>query len=223
MKPVTFLCLFLLFSTSHSVAEESLSYAALLEQASQAIYSEDYDTATAHFREAYKKGSTDTEQALALAKYAHMLAYKQKDYVEAMKQVENGLKFKDIQPVAEVTLLQVKAKCLMQEDKFAEALTVTQKAVELKGVDWAMPPLYLSLGDCYRFTDDPEKAIESYQAVVGLTDVSKSVLAVAYLNKGMTYHDNLRNAEEARKAYQKAVEYNPDFDSVVSEHLNTLK
>lgn len=223
MKSFTVLYFFLLFSSSHGRAEETLSYTELLKQASQAIYAEDYDTAKAYFREAYQKGSTDTEQALALAKYAHMLAYNQKDYTGAMTQVENGLKFTDIQPVAEVTLLQVKAKCLMQSDKFAEALAVTQKAVMLKGVDWAMPPLYLSLGDCYRFTAQPDKAIESYQKVTELPKVSKPVLAVAYLNQGMTYQYNLRNGDEARKAYQKALAYNPNFDSVVSEHLNTLK
>lgn len=216
------LCLSSLFflGTLSLQADEVLTYSERLKEASQAIYHEEFENAKTQFTEAHKIATTNTERALALAKYSHMLAYKQKDYDQAMEQAEKGLEYKDIKPVAKVTLLQVKAKCLMQEEDYEEAAKVVKEALELENVEWARPPLYLSLGDCHRFTGEPEKAIEAFGKVPELEKASSSVIAVAYLNQGMTYQYNLRDEAAARKAYAKVKDVSENFNSVIDEHLS---
>lgn len=196
------------------------SYTEALKEAAAAVGDGDFALAKTKFEEAFQAGNTDTEKALALAKQAHMLAYKQKQYAEAMRLVAEAEGFKDIKPVAEVTLIQSKAKCLMATEAYEQAKAPLQRGLELSDVDWAKPALYLSLGDCYRFTAEPEKALEAYAKVTALDNAGDAVVAVAHLNLGLTYQYSLRRMSEAEAAYQMAVKYNPAFASQVSNHLS---
>lgn len=204
-------------------ADKDLGYPDYLQSAANAIYDEDYSSADEYFEKAFRIATTDTEKALALAKRAHMMAYKQKKYSEAIKQIEFARRFKDRKPVAEITLFQTEAECLMKDgEKYSEAAEVLEEAVKLKGVDWALPGSYLKMGDCYRFSGEPVKALKAYEQVLTLEKVSEKAKSVAYLNMGITQQYNLRNPSKAREAYRQALVLDEGLESQIAIHLEKL-
>lgn len=219
MNKLLTLCSCLLMSLSPAADEKTQTYREHLQQAESAIYSQDYALADQHFEQAFRTAATDTEKALALGKRAHMLAYKQKKYSEAMRQVGFARRYKDIKPVAAVTLYLTEAECLMKDgETYTEAATILEKAVALEGVDWALPGGYLKLGDCYRLSGRPEKAIEAYQKVLELPKVTDKAKSVAWLNIGMTYQYPLRDEGRARSAYDRAVKLDEGLASAIAVH-----
>jgi tetratricopeptide (TPR) repeat protein len=133
---------------------------------------------------------------------------------------EGALEIEEIAPVARVTALEVLALCQMRQDKdYDSALAALTEAAGLEGVDWAQPGIQMMLGDCQRFTGQFQKALESYQAVIGMENTSKDMKAVAHLNLGLTHQYSLYEHDKAKAAYGKAVELKPSLKGEVDGHM----
>ncbi|MGB6222780.1 tetratricopeptide repeat protein [Haloferula sp.] len=182
------------------------------------------DPALAEYVTATGQAANDTEKSLALGKQGMVLAYDKKDYPAAAKLADEALAIEGIQPVAEVTALQVRAECEAKgEQNHARAALALEKALALKGVDWSRPGLLLSLGDSRRHLGKFHEAIKAYEEVLATEGVPSPMKAVAHLNIGLTWQYDLKDAAKARSSYAAAVELNEGLKGEVDEHLGRLE
>jgi tetratricopeptide (TPR) repeat protein len=198
-------------------------YTTALKEGSALQAEQQYPEALAAYEKAEALGASPTEKGLAMVKRAHILSYSLEDHDAAMKLVEAAGKLGDLKPVAEVTRLQVRAHCLMkQKEDYEAAAKDLETALQLKGVDWAYPTLALTLGDCHRLGGKPQDAIRVYLTLARDGAHSAKSRSVAWLNIGMTYQYNLRQADKARLAYQQAEKLDPGLGSTIHGHLQSL-
>jgi tetratricopeptide (TPR) repeat protein len=178
------------------------------------------DAALTEYEAAIGQAANATESSLAFGKKGYVLAFDKKDYPAAREQAGKALALESAGPIAQVTALLVQAECLMKADKdFKEAAVVLEKAAALEGVDWAQPNVALTLGDCFRFSGQFDKALASYQKVVDLSAADSGVKAVAHLNMGLTWQYDKPDYDKAKAAYATAVIIRPDLQSEVDAHL----
>ena len=210
------------FSSVTVLAAES--YQASLKAGDANRKAMEYEAAISEYSEAYEQAANNTQKALALGKKAYVYAYDKRDYLQARGLANKALMLNDVEPVAEVTLLQVVAECQFREDKDHETAVATlEKALALEGVDWAKPTLALAMGDCYRLSNEPGLACKAYYRVLDMPSANKKVRATALLNIGLARQYGLRAYPEARDAYNKAIELNPDLQTEVEDHLSRIK
>jgi len=201
-------------------AHAAENYQASLKAGDDLRASKQYEQALVEYEAAGKHATTPTEQALALGKKGMIYAFDQKNYQAAREAADAATGMPDIRPVALVTALQVMAECQMKEDKdYAGATATLERALELEGVAWAQPTLTMALGDSYRFSGKFPLAIETYNKTSELPETNPGMKGIAFLNIGLTQQYNLHDAEEAKKAYKKAVELNPALQKEVDGHL----
>ncbi len=195
------------------------SYDASLKAGDEHRKNKEYEPALAEYEAALGLASDSGMKALALGKKG-VVYVDMKNYPSAKAAAQEALEYKGLAPVARVIALQVLGDCQLKDDKdYVAAIDTLEQALTLEGVDWARPSLNLSLGDCYRFSGKFDKALESYQRIPALPSASAGIKAVAFLNTGITYQYNLREEDQAKAAYKKAVELNPALKSEVDEHL----
>lgn len=197
-------------------------YTRTLQEAAELKARREYAKALETYDMAVQRASTPMEEALAEIKKAHLLTYSMDRHGEAFAISDQVLKVKDLKPVVEVTARQVRARCLIKDGDYEDAAKDLVRGLELEGVDWARPGLILSLGDCHRFTDEPEKAIRIYRRLTDDADMGDKSRGVAWLNIGMTYQYNLRGKDDAREAYRKALSLNDELESGIHVHLESL-
>ncbi|MCB1070369.1 MAG: tetratricopeptide repeat protein [Kiritimatiellae bacterium] len=200
-----------------------MNYAISLKMGDEYRGSGDFDLALEEYGTALTQASNDTEKGLALAKKAIVYAYDKKDYVAAKNLAQQTLDMGQLEAVARVTALDALAQCQMKADQnYVAAAATLEEATKLKGVDWALPFLTLSLGDCYRFSGDFDKAVKVFESVTRLESADDAIKGVAYLNIGQTEQYSLQNSSAAKKAYKKAAEMNPGLQGEVDGHLSKL-
>ncbi len=198
------------------------SYDASLKAGDEHRKNKEYEPAIVEYDAALGLASNDGMKALALGKKGGIYV-DLKNYSAAKAAAQEALEYKGLAPVARVIALQVLADCQIRDDKdYVAAIDTLEQALALEGVAWAQPTLCLSLGDSYRFSGKFENALEAYQRVPALPSVSDGSKAIAYLNIGLTYQYNLRDEEQAKAAYKKAVELNPTLKNEVDEHLSRI-
>ena len=198
------------------------SYDASLKAGDEHRKSKEYEPALAEYDAALGLASNDGMKALALGKKGGIYL-DLKNYSSAKAAAQEALEYKGLAPVARVIALQVLADCQMKDDKdYVAAIDTLEQALSLDGVAWAQPSLYLSLGDSYRFSGKFENALETYQRIPALPSANDGVKAIAYLNIGLTHQYNLRDEDQAKAAYKKAVELNPSLKNEVGEHLSRI-
>lgn len=183
-----------------------------------------FEKAVEEYDAAADQAATDTERALAHGKQAIVLACDLKDYVAAKDAVNEGLKFQNVDAVAEVTVLQAQAECLIKGEKnYKSAATVLERALKLQGVDWARPGLSLSLGDAYRLSGQFEKAFATLDSIIASATIEPPLKAIAALNKGLTYQYGLKDFSAAKAAYAQAVQFNPELKSEIASHEQAIR
>ncbi len=199
------------------------SYQASLEAGDSLRAAGNANGALAEYKTALEQAANDTEKSLALGKQGVVYVYDIKDYGAAKAAARQALDFDVTKPVARVTALQVLADALMKADSdYAAAAAALEKAKALEGVEWAMPSIALSLGDCYRFSGKFEEAVQSFRSVLDMGNADNMVKAVASLNLGQTYQYSLRIPEKAKQAYYQAKELNPGLAAEIDDHLAKL-
>ena len=199
------------------------SFRDLLGEGDSLRQKEDPAGAIAAYDRAREAAVSPTDTALAWSKRAIVEAYDDQAYESAMKSVEAALAVEDARPVGIVSAMQVKALCLMRDkEDYAAAAEVLDKATELEDVDWAKPNLRLMRGDCHRFSGERERAVEVYQEVADDQSARDALRGVAMLNVGLVHQYELRQADEAREAYERAVELNSGLKAEVGRHLEKL-
>jgi len=195
------------------------TYDASLKAGDEHRKNKEYEPALAEYEAALGLASDSGMKALALGKKGGIYI-DLKDYSSAKAAAQEALEYKGLAPVARVIALQVLADCQLKDDKdYVAAIDTLEQALTLEGVDWARPSLNLSLGDCYRFSGKFDKALESYQRIPAQPSASAGIKAIAFLNTGITCQYNLRDEDQAKAAYKKAVELNPALKVEVDEHL----
>lgn len=196
------------------------NYQASLKAGDENRKSNKPDAALTEYEAAIGLAANATESSLAFGKKGYVLAFDKKDYPAAREQVRKALALESAGPIAQVTALLVEAECLMKADKnFKEAAAVLEKAGALEGVEWAQPNVALTLGDCFRFSGQFDKALVSYQKVVDLSLADSGVKAVAHLNMGLTWQYDRTDYDKAKASYATAVALRPDLKSEVDTHL----
>lgn len=199
------------------------NYPASLKAGDEARAKGDAGAALTEYVTATGQASTTTERALAKGKEATIYAFDKKDYVKGTELAREALEIDGVRPVARVTALQALAECQIKGDKDFKAGTETlNEALELDGVDWAVPSLTLSLGDCLRFSGKNDEAITALEKLSAMPDVSNDMKAVALLNIGCTYQYGLKDGDRAKEAYAKAVALKPALKTEVDGHLDRL-
>lgn len=199
------------------------TYQASLSAGDSARGAKNYTAALAAYQEATTQATTSTERALALAKQALVLAFDTKEYAKASDLAKESLSVQGTKPVARVEALRALAECQMKADEdYAAAIETLEEATSLSGVEWALPSLTLSLGDCYRFTGKNTHAIEVFQKIFEMPEAPKDIKAIAYLNTGCIYQYGLKDGDKAKEAYGKAVEFKPSLKGEIDEHLGRL-
>lgn len=181
------------------------------------------DLALEEYQRALDLAGSDTERAIAYSKRAEVLAYDLQDCPRAKEEAEKALDLRKSEPVGHVTALQALAKCQMAHDRdFAAAADTIERALRLDGVDWAKPNLNLMLGDCYRETGEPRKALSAYEEVIDHERADDGMIGTAYFNIGMTQQYMMNNPARARRAYEKALEHRSFLDVEVQKHLSNM-
>lgn len=179
--------------------------------------------ATKAFDEAADLAANDTEYGIASAKRARVQAFSQRKNSGACQLVKEVLELDDFLAVPNVMALEVLARCQWKGDNDPAAATKTlDKAAQLEGVDWAMPGVFLALGDCRRDNGEGEPALEAYEKVLKLPGISKGLAAIAWLNTGITQQYVLRDNKAAEKAYAEALEVNPGLAGEITKHRQNM-
>lgn len=200
------------------------SYESSLKAGDSQLTAQAYDSALSEYDAALLQAANETERALALSKKAYILAFGKKDYASARDLAETALAIGNVQPVGQVTALQVLAECQMVSgNDYASAAITLEKATALTGVDWAMPALLLSLGDAYRLSGNFDEAMTVLQRLVDMPSADAGLKAVAHLNMGLTHQYGYQNPAMARAEYEKAVVLKPDLQSEINTHLAKLQ
>jgi tetratricopeptide (TPR) repeat protein len=207
-----------------SSATMAASYSDLLKEGDNFLYAEEIEKSMEAYAEAEKKADNQTEKALAISKQAYVLAYKKKDYKEALAMANRALELKNVKPIGRVTALQVRGKCLLEkEEDYEAAEEALKEAAALEGVDWSKAVIYLTLGDSYRAQGKHKPAIEAYEQVSKYADTDDIfMLSVAKLNIGTVYQYGLRQPDKALEAYNQAEEMNPDLEKEIKGHKSSL-
>lgn len=182
-----------------------------------------FDAAVNAFEAAAEQAANDTEYGIAVSKKARVQAYDLGDHASAQKLVDEVLEIQDLHAVAKVMALEVKARCQWKGAGDATAAAKTlDEAAKLEGVDWAMPGVLLSLGDCRRDGGEGAAAITAYEKVLTLPGLSKGLEAVAWLNIGITQQYVVRDKDAAEKAYVAALAANDKLAGEVTKHRKKM-
>lgn len=199
------------------------TYAASLSAADAALGKGDADTALTELAAALAKATNGGEKGLALAKKGYVLAFIKQDLPGARAAVDESLKIEGLAPVAKVTALHVLAQCQMKADKnFSGAQASLIEAKALQGVDWAKPGIESSLGDCYRDLRQLDKALESYNALLGMANAGADLKAGANLNIGFIYQYDRKDFAKAKEYYAAAVSLQPTMKTEVDRHIASM-
>ncbi|MEI8340518.1 MAG: hypothetical protein WCH43_03155 [Verrucomicrobiota bacterium] len=211
----------LLFALNATGMQAADTYEKTLQTGDEHQFAKMYTEALADYDTALGQAENDTERGLALSKKAYIYAYTLKNYPAAKEAAENALKLENTRPVARVTALQALAECQMKATPkdYSAAAKNLETAMKLEGVDWALPGLALSLGDCDRFAGQFDEALIAYKRVLDSTAAKPDLKGIAYLNMGLTYQYDLSNFDQAKESYKKAVELNPALKKEIDEHL----
>jgi len=106
----------------------------------------------------------------------------------------------------------------MDAQRFAEAIISYQRALDLdpKNVD-----VRVDMGTCYRGVGQPERAIEEYKK--GMKYNPRH--AMAYLNSGIVYANDLKKNAEALKSFEKYLELAPNAPNAadIRQEIQRLK
>ena len=198
------------------------TYDASLKAGDDHRVKKEYEPALAEYVAAFDLSQNDGMKALALGKKG-VIYLDQKNYSAAKQAAQQALEYRGLAPVASVIALQVLGDCQLKDEKdYVGAIDTLEQALLLQGVDWAQPPLNLSLGDAYRFSGKFDKALEAYQKIPAVPSAPAGIKAIAFLNLGLTYQYNLHDEEQAKASYKKAVELNPALKKEVDEHLSRI-
>ena len=183
-----------------------------------------YEQALTEYAAAVKLADNPGLKSLSLCKKGEVYAA-QKNYPLAKAAAEEALTTKELAPVAKVIALKVLGECQLKGDPtdYPGAIKNLEEASALQGVEWAQPSVALFLGDAYRLSGNSEKGIATLKKLTEMPNASTGIKAIAYLNLGTTYQYGAKDASNAKEAYAKAVELNPDLKKTVDEHLARLK
>lgn len=183
----------------------------------------DYDLAVSHYSEALDAARNDTEKALALSKRALVQAFNLDNCREADKDARDALKLNRSGDIGHVGAYEAQAKCEMKDDNHKKASRLLEKAQKLDKVDFAMPNIHLMLGDCYRAMGEYEDALKTYAAVKDFSTATDGTIAVAHLNRGMTYQYNLKDNGAAKNEYDQALKLNKYLQKDVDVHFSNMR
>ena len=198
------------------------TYDASLKAGDEHRVKNEYEPALAEYEAAFGLSQNDGMKALALGKKG-VIYLDQKNYSAAKQAAQQALEYRGLAPVAKVIALQVLGDCQIKDEKdYVGAIDTLEQGLLLEGVAWAQPSLNLSLGDAYRLSGNFDKALEAYQRIPALTSASEGIKSIAWLNIGITYQYNLRDGEQAKASYKKAVELNPALKKEVDDHLSRI-
>ena len=198
------------------------SYDASLKAGDKHRAKKEYEPALAEYEAAFGLAQNEGMKALALGKKGGVYL-DQKNFSAAKQSAQQALEYRNLAPVARVIALQVLGDCQLKNEKdYGAAIDTLEQGLLLEGVAWAQPSLNLSLGDSYRLSGNFVKALEAYQRIPALTSAPDGAKSIAFLNIGITYQYNLRDGEQAKTAYKKAVELNPSLKKEVDEHLSRI-
>jgi len=218
-----FLAAVLLLLIGGHAALAAEGFTASLQAGDAAFNAKDYATAAREFSAAADQASGTGEKSLALAKQAYIKGV-QEDWAGAKALAREALAIEEIKPVGKVTALEVLGRVQMRHEKdFTGAVKTLEEARQLEGVEWAIPIITLMLGDCYRQTGEPEKALTAYGDVSSLNQSNPFMKATASLCAGLTQQYDLRDVDKAKVAYAKAVQLNPGLKKEVDAHLSKLQ
>ena len=203
--------------------EAAETYGVSLSAADAALGKGDADTALSELAAALAQSTNDGEKGLALAKKGYVLAFIKQDLAGARTAVDESLKIQGLAPVAKVTALHVLAHCQMKAEKnFSGAQANLVEAKALPGVDWAKPGIESSLGDCYRDLRQLDKAMESYNALLGMANAGADLKAGANLNIGFIYQYDRKDFAKAREYYNAALALQPTLKTEVDRHIGSM-
>lgn len=201
-------------------AETTATYSELLKAGDEYRAARKYGLALTEYAVALTQADNNTERALALGKEGMIYVYDQKEYAAARHTADAALQLEDTKPIAQVTALKVLAECQTKVDKNnAAAAETIERALKLKGVDWAKPHLSLKLGDCYRFSGKVDEAVATYKKVTEMPMANPTIKAIPYLNIGTIYQYNLQDFDKAKAAYANAAQLKPDLKKEIAGHL----
>jgi tetratricopeptide (TPR) repeat protein len=213
-------CLITLCAGSLHAADNA---AASLKAGDEFLSKQDYDHAMTEYDAAVKQSDSPGMKSLSLGKKGEVYLA-QKNYTAAKQAADEALTVQELAPVAKVIALKVLGECQLKGDPkdYPGAIKSLEAAYALQGVDWAQPLVALLLGDAYRFSGNSEKAIATLTKLTEMPNANNDVKSIAYLNLGSSYQYDKKDATQAKAAYQKAVELNPDLKKTVDEHLAKL-
>lgn len=222
MKNRLILCAFLqVLSVWSASLQAAPGYGNHLDQARSLSNAGNYAEADKSFEQAYRLAADDDQKATVLAWRGEMMAFRQKNYPDAMAQVKFAEKFTEgVNDKTKVVLLQVEARCLMLgEKKYKEAASLLQEAVKYTGpeVEYLLNVSYLMLGDAYQFAKKDQEALDAYADLLKWDKAKKGAKASAHMSRGIIYQFRLEKEDLAREEYYEAVKLNPRLQTQADE------
>jgi tetratricopeptide (TPR) repeat protein len=118
---------------------------------------------------------------------------------EAIAKYEEVLKLSP----ANMTALYELAYSFAGNKEYEKSLAAATRGTEYQSE--LLPMFYDLIGSAYDSMGEPQKAIEAYRKGIQIVPDA----AVLYYNMGVTYLESLKNADEGRRALEKAVALNP--------------